>query len=70
MAGYMSIQAEGGIEVYCLPPVAWCKCAKKDIEDMDECPMRYFDPEGEICRPDLCEFYTEDASDVKKEEEE
>lgn len=31
MAGYMSIQAEGEIEVYCLPPVAWCKCAKKDF---------------------------------------
>ena len=67
MAGYMQIKTEDGQDIDCLPPVAWCKCAKKDIEDMDECPLRYWD-NGDVCKPSLCEQYTEDAADVSSEE--
>ena len=65
----ISIQAEGGVEITCLPDVAWCRCENKNIEDVEECPMRYFHPAGDICRPDLCEYYTEEPDDIIKDEE-
>lgn len=56
----MDIKTEYGDDIFCLPPCAWCKVAKKDIEDMDTCPLCNFDDFGDICVPSLCDHYTED----------
>lgn len=60
----MEIKTKDGIDIYVLPPCAWCKVAKKDIEDMDACPMCNFDDFGDICVPEICEHYTEDKNEI------
>lgn len=64
----MTLMTKDGIEIFALPPVAWCKCAKDDVEDIDECPIKNFDDTGDICVPELCEFYTEHISQAESEE--
>lgn len=60
----MTLMTKDGIEIFALPPVAWCKYAKNDVEDMDYCPIKNFDDTGDICVPELCEFYTKRSEDV------
>ena len=55
----MTLMTKDGIEIFALPPIALCKYSNKDVEDMDECPIKNFDDFGDICVPELCEFYTE-----------
>ena len=65
----MTLMDKDGIEIFALPPVAWCKCANNDVEDMNECPIKNFDDFGDICIPELCEFYTEYISGKDGEKE-
>lgn len=55
----MDIKTEYGEDIFCLPPVAFCKIARKDIEDLESCPICNFDDIGDICCPSICEHYTE-----------
>lgn len=64
----MTLMTKDGIEIFCLPPVAWCKCENMDVEDIDECPIKNFDDTGDICVPELCEFYTEHIEPQESEE--
>ena len=57
----MTLLTEDGIEMFVLPSVARCKCANERIEDMPDCPIKNFDDTGDICIPDLCEYYTEEV---------
>ena len=61
----MTLMTKDGIEIFALLPVAWCKCENKDVEDMYECPIKNFDDSGDICVPELCEYYSEREEDVK-----
>lgn len=49
-----------GIDIYCLPDNAYCKICKCSPETAAECPLRKFDDFGDVCKPDVCDYYTED----------
>ena len=61
----MDIKTTSGIDVYSLPECARCGMSDLSPELMDECPIRNFDNNGEICVPELCDAYTEDYDDLK-----
>lgn len=49
-----------GVEIMILPDCAKCKLTGKSPLEMDECPMGFFQVDGEdICFPGECEEYTE-----------
>lgn len=55
----MEIKTECGIDIFCLPDNARCRCTGKDPTKMDECPLRVFDNFGLKCVPELCDMYEE-----------
>ena len=56
----MQLQTSDYITMYCLPDNARCKISGENPEVMCECPMKKYDPQGNICCPETCEHYTEE----------
>ena len=61
----MNIKTGDGIDIYCLPESALCKCENKKPSEMDTCPARMFDDFGDLCIPELCENYDEEEGRQK-----
>lgn len=61
----LSIYTSQGEEVFCLPDEAACKEEKRLLEDVACCPCKMFDPQGSICIPERCVYYTEDPEDLE-----
>ena len=59
----MDIMTSDGVRIYVLPECARCKCTGISPDAMTECPLRKFDPFGLMCKPDVCEEYTENITD-------
>lgn len=57
--GQMRILTKCGMEIYCLPDTAECGMTEKSPEEMGSCPIYNFDDTGDICVPELCDFYGE-----------
>ena len=55
----MEIRSMSGLEIDALPECARCGITEENPENMDECPIKNFDNDGEICVPELCEVYEE-----------
>ena len=56
----MKMTTSDGIDIYYLPDNAYCKVCGCNPETADECPLRKFDDFVDVCKPDVCEHYTED----------
>ena len=52
-----------GADIFCIPEYATCKFAKRKLCDMEKCPILNFDDTGDLCVPDLCEFYEEECQE-------
>lgn len=55
----MEIKTKYGDEIFCLPDCAKCKLTSINPHKMDSCPIYNFDDKGDICLPELCNYYTE-----------
>lgn len=55
----MDITTRDGIPIFNLPGRAICKMTGENPEDMESCPCMNFDDDGELCVPELCEYYDE-----------
>lgn len=42
-------------------PEAYCLKAKKNMSNIDHCPLYNFDDAGKICCPFHCDYYTEEV---------
>lgn len=56
----MQVLTDEGIKIDILPDCARCNVTGLNPEYMGECPMRYFDFLGLVCRPNSCDEYEED----------
>lgn len=61
MSGCLQVMTRDGISIHVLPDTARCSQTGKSPLEMDRCPIYNFDDHGEICCPDKCDEYTEEA---------
>lgn len=57
----LSLYTDGGMQYFCLPDCARCRLTGENPETMDKCPAYNFDDHGDVCVPELCNEYEEEA---------
>lgn len=55
----MEFEDAYGDSIYCLPCNAVCEVTGEHPEDMFACPLLMFDLWGDVCCPELCQYYDE-----------
>lgn len=55
----MIYKTKDGIAFHVLPDNARCACEGVHPDVLSECPLHNFDDDGDLCVPELCDYYDE-----------
>ena len=55
----MQYRTADGVEFHVLPHNARCQYVGTNPDNLDSCPICNFDDDGDICVPELCDYYDE-----------
>ena len=55
----MQYRTADGVEFHVLPHNARCQYVRTHPDNLDSCPICNYDDDGDICVPELCDYYDE-----------